>query len=42
MTRSAGWLGKYYEAGSDQIKAAVGVQRAVNASLGFYAKHLPY
>lgn len=40
MIRGSGWLGNYYQKGTTDQKAIIGVQRAVNASLGFYAKHL--
>lgn len=38
VTRGAGWLGTYYQ-GTTDVKATIGVQRAINISLGFYAKH---
>jgi len=42
VIRGSGWLGSYYERGTTDAKAIIGVKRAVNATLGFYAKHLPY
>lgn len=42
VTRGSGWLGQYYEKGTTDVKAIIGVKRAVNAALGFYAKYLPY
>jgi len=40
VIRGSGWLGEYYKPGTTDVKAIIGVQRAVNSSLGFYAKHL--
>jgi hypothetical protein len=40
VIRGSGWLGEYYRSGTTDVKAIVGVQRAVNLTLGFYAKHL--
>ena len=42
VIRGSGWLGSYYENDTTDVRAIIGVQRAVNAALGFYAKHLPY
>lgn len=40
VTRGAGWLGEYYQSDTTEVNAIIGVQRAVNLTLGFYAKHL--